>query len=428
MTIKAKILTNTLYQLLAKFVSTAGTLLITIIITRILGAVTWGEYSIVISYTTFFYIFTEFGLNSIAARDFSSKKRVGRSDFYNFLFVRGIHTLIIITLGMVVLGFMHYPTYINKAIYLSQISVLFFSLSSGYNALFQSKLLYKYLFIITCVFSIINLFLFLFVVNFIKINLIYLFIPTVLSDLIRFIFATVIANKVLEKDKIILTFHRMKYFFFMAIPLGVALIFNTLMTQIDRLMLSVMSQPVFVGYYSLSYKLFDVLLVLPTFFMNAAFTIFVKKHASNQGYNKELTLSMYALGLISFFITIVALTSGWFFIPLIWGQAMKPAVSSFNILISGSILFFLSSPLSWIFVVENKIKYLVYFYTAGFIMNFVLNIFAIKMYGYNGAAVTTIITELFVLIILEIYRRKKLNVKYTSYNPKELFNLINLNK
>ncbi|MBP7859987.1 hypothetical protein KA001_03455, partial [Patescibacteria group bacterium] len=61
MNYKKEIFTNTLYQLLAKFLSTFSTLFLSTLIIRLLGAYTWGEYSTVLAYVTFFYIFCEFG-------------------------------------------------------------------------------------------------------------------------------------------------------------------------------------------------------------------------------------------------------------------------------------------------------------------------------------------------------------------------------
>ena len=412
MSTKKKIVSNTLYQLLAKIISTLSTLVISILITRILGAKTWGEYSIVIAYLTFFYIFTEFGLNSVAARDFSVLKNVGINEFYNFFLVRFFHTLLIVIIGVVFLQFLNYPYHIKLAIYFSQIGVFFFSLSSAYNSLFQSKLLYKYLFFTTLGSSLLNLFLFFTLLNYFNRNIVYLFVPMIIADITRFVLALYFSHSILLSEKFVLSLQKMRHFFISALPLGIALLFNTLMTQIDKIMLSVMVDPIYVGYYSLSYKLFDVLLVLPTFFMNAAFTVFVQRYKQRNSYGRELSLSILCLTIVSVLITLISLLTGWFLIPLIWGADMRFATTSFNILITGTILFYISSPISWAFVVENKQKYLIYFYLSGFIVNFLLNMFFIRVYGYIGAAVTTIITEALILLLLEIYRKKVLKVRY----------------
>lgn len=416
-------MTNTLYQLGAKLVSTISTLVLSILITRVLGARTWGEYSVVISYMTFFYVFTEFGLNGIAAREFSKKKVVTYKDFFAFFASRFLITLVVIGAGIIALNYFNYPQHLKNAIYISQIGILFFSLGSSFNAIFQAKHSYKYLFFITLVGVVVSLTAVVAVITANPSNIAWLFVPMILGDVVKFLAAAFYSTKLLSSFTIEISKKLMKFYFITALPLGIALIFNTLMTQIDRLMLSVMVPALELGFYSLSYKLFDIALVIPTFFMNAAFPILVKRYAEKKNYSLGFTQSYFFLFIASVAITVFSIGLGWVFIPLVWGQEMVPSIITFNILMSGSILFYTSSPISWCFVIENKMKYLIYIYLSGFLLNFSLNIIAIRMYGYIGAAITTIITELVVLILLDTFRKKVLKANYVSFkklNPREV--------
>lgn len=416
-------MTNTLYQLGAKLVSTISTLVLSILITRVLGARTWGEYSVVISYMTFFYVFTEFGLNGIAAREFSKKKVVTYKDFFAFFASRFLITLIVIGVGIIALNYFNYPQHLKNAIYISQIGILFFSLGSSFNAIFQAKHSYKYLFFITLVGVVVSLTAVVAVITANPSNIAWLFVPMILGDVVKFLAAAFYSTKLLSSFTIEISKKLMKFYFITALPLGIALIFNTLMTQIDRLMLSVMVPALELGFYSLSYKLFDIALVIPTFFMNAAFPILVKRYAEKKNYSLGFTQSYFFLFIASIAITVFSIGLGWVFIPLVWGQEMVPSIITFNILMSGSILFYTSSSISWCFVIENKMKYLIYIYLSGFLLNFSLNIIAIRMYGYIGAAITTIITELVVLILLDTFRKKVLKANYVSFkklNPREV--------
>lgn len=406
------IITNTLYQLAAKLVSTFSALLLSVAITRLMGANTWGEYSIVMSYVTFFYVFTEFGLNGIAARNFSKVTKIGSRDFIGFFMARLLMTLAVLLLGVLTLRFFQYPAHLKQAIYFSQIGVLFFSLGSSFNSVFQAKHSYRYLFYITALGSLINLAVLSLIVLSKTNNVIWLILPMVVSDSVKFFLAFWFSKKIIKFLEFKVHWGVVKYYFLTALPLGIALIFNTLMIQIDRLMLSVMVPAVDLGYYSLSYKLFDISLVLPTFFMNAAFPILVLKYKRNKNYDLDFTYAYYFLFFSSIVITVLGLSAGWYFIPAIWGNAMVPSIISFNILISSLVLFYASSPISWCYVIEDKMRLLVYFYFIGFILNLLSNFIAIKYYGYVGAAFTTLITELVVLILLDTYRKKVLKVAF----------------
>ena len=414
---KAKIISNTLYQLGAKIISTFFTLLITVFITRLFGANTWGDYAVVISYITFFYVFTEFGVNSIAVKHFSQKDKIYSSDFLSFYLVRLLYTLFAILVAITGLIFLNYKYSIVQSILFLLLGLFFYSLGNAFNAVYQTKLLYKNLFYSTLVFTLVNLLTFLLIFNYYVPSKFYiLFLPIILGEFARFVFSYFISKKYIITN---LNLPNKQVFYkllLLSFPLGLAIAFNTLMTQIDKIMLSAMVSSVYVGYYALSYKIFDLILVIPTFFMNVMFIYLSKSYKNLKDYSVLYTKTYLVLGLFSIFISVLFLIVSPTFIPLIWGNQMQNSVPSFLILLSFTVFFYLSSPVSWLFVVENKQKVLIVVYLVGFILNFLLNIFAIKYFNYIGAAVVTGITEVYVLLVLEVYRVKKLKARFLYKN------------
>ena len=417
------IFTNTLYQLLAKLVSTITTLFLTVVITRFLGAKTWGDFSAVLAFIGFYYVLSEFGLNSIATKQFTEASKITKKSFLNFFFLRGAFTVFLLLVGIIILKLLKYPPYLEKAILFVMLQVFIYSLSSTFNSIYQSKHLYKYLFFSTFLYSLVNLITFILLVFVFKIYVLWvLFVPVLLAEISRFTFNFLVSKKFLSSPSFSLDINLVKKYAFLAFPLGIALVFNTLMTQIDRLMLSKMVDTLFLGYYSLAYKLFEVLLVLPTFFMNSMFPLLVQsfKNKNSLLYNLYFSKSVFLLFVSSFILILFGTVLAPFLIPLIWGKEMLPAVSAFIILIVGSPLFYISSPISWLFVVENKTKVLTYLYLFAFLFNFLTNLYAIPRYNYLGATYTTLLTEALVLIVLEFYRRKYLKASYTKFDLKSL--------
>jgi len=199
----------------------------------------------------------------------------------------------------------------------------------------------------------------------------------------------------------------LKRIFWQAFPLGLGLTLNLLMIQADRLILSFLKSPLSVGIYSLSYRIFELVLVLPTFFMNALYPVLVKlKSESQERYHHHITLGISLLAGMAILATIVITVVSPYVIPFVWGDEMKNSYIPLNILMFGSTFFFLTAPLSWIAVLENKQRFLPYIYGTGFIINAVFNFIFIPRYDYAGAAMVTIITEALVLFAL-IYLLKK---------------------
>jgi O-antigen/teichoic acid export membrane protein len=85
-------------------------------------------------------------------------------------------------------------------------------------------------------------------------------------------------------------------------------------------------------------------------------------------------------------------------------------VNSLNILkilFLGLVVFFLSQPFSWLFVIKEKQKYLPIFYFFASVFNFSLNYFLIPIYGYYASGFITWISELLILIMLYFTAKHK---------------------
>jgi O-antigen/teichoic acid export membrane protein len=211
----------------------------------------------------------------------------------------------------------------------------------------------------------------------------------------------VFIRKYLKFDRSIIDRRYWKYAVFDSAPFGISLLLNTLMVQVDRLILSVLSTPVSVGYYSLAYRLFEFILVIPTFYMNSVYAhMIVIKNKSMLEYKHIFKNSILTLSLSAVIITIVSLIIAPIIIPLVWGEEMKQAVLPFVILTLGCLVFYLTSPLNWRLVADGKQKYLPFIYGIVLIVNIILNLIFIPMYDYKASAVITVLSEVIVLIML----------------------------
>ena len=82
MSIKRKVASNTIYQVIGKVITAFSTLLGTVIITRYLGAETFGEYSVVTTYILTFYLIADFGVNALVTRGVSHKKKISKNPLF----------------------------------------------------------------------------------------------------------------------------------------------------------------------------------------------------------------------------------------------------------------------------------------------------------------------------------------------------------
>jgi len=375
-------------------------------ITRFLGVKTFGEYSIVIAYLTIFYTLSDFGVNSILIREFSHDKSYAKKNFKKVLSLRIAFGLVLTSLAGIIVFFMPYSIAVKSAIYIGLPLLIFNSISKAAAVIFQSYLQYKYQAISMGAGAVFSVILIGFAVLLPIHSLALIIIATVFGSAIAPVISIYYSREYLLPDSKYIDFEYWREIVLDSLPLGISLILNTFMIQADRLLLSIMSSAESVGIYSLSYRIFELVLVLPTFIMNATFPVLVilKKNDLFK-YKKSIITLIKFMVLCSIGVTVIFIAFSGIVIPFIWGREMLASATPFNILMLGSIFFFVSAPLSWIMLVEGKDKILPYIYGIGFVVNFILNVMFIPKYDYVSSAYITVITEgiIVVFLILSFY-------------------------
>lgn len=90
-------------------------------------------------------------------------------------------------------------------------------------------------------------------------------------------------------------------------------------------------------------------------------------------------------------------------ITLVYGEAYAPAASSLKIIAWYTIFSYLGvARNSWI-VCENKQRYLKYMYFSAAIINVILNYIMIPVWGPQGAALASLITQICTAMILPLF-------------------------
>jgi len=403
---KRGIAKNTIYQMLAKVFSAGGTLIGTVLITRLLGAETFGEYSVVTAFVLSFYILSDFGVNAVTAREFSKDESYAKGNFASILVFRLMVGFLLLALALVVLRFMPYSIYIKRAILVGLTLIIFQSAFAACTTIFQAHLGYKYYFFSVVAGNVVTLLALGFAVlsNW---GLTCLAASLVLGSFVQVLLSLIFVRRFLAFSRSIVDYSLWRRTLLASLPLGMGLLLNTAMVQADRFLLSILSTPYSVGVYNLSYKIFDFVLVFPTFFMNAAFPMFVRlEKESERRFRESFRKSVAMLSAASIFVTVLGVLLAPVLVPLIWGFRMSAVVVPLSILISGSLIFFVTSPLSWLLVIRNKQRFLPYIYSVALIFNVAFNVIFIPKYDYIASAVLTVLSELIVLVGLVLVSKK----------------------
>lgn len=417
-----KVASNTIYQVIGKSITLTVTVLATILITRNYGRAGYGEFNIMQSFPALFFIIADFGFNAIAARELSEDWRRANKYFSNILSIRVLLSGIIIAGSIIALFFFPYSKNLMFGIQLSMLLVLTQALFATTNIIFQVKLRYD----LSTIGLVSGYFLIIlgtvlgahFNWSIVWINFSYV-IGGIVTFLINLNFVKSLGVKIaLSFDK-----KFWKDMFLQALPLGLMFVFSQINFRSDSLLLSVLNLPARFGLsntesvalYGLPYKIFEVSLVIPTFFMNSVYPVFVRhKKQGPEVLKKTFLQSMFVLFGAGVLVGVV----GYFVAPLIikilGGEQFAQSIHVLRILLAGVFIFYLTQPIAWLIVTLKKQIYLPIIYAGSAIFNLTLNVILIPVYSFYASALLTWVSELFILIMLIVVANKVWAEKYAK--------------
>ncbi|HOV97427.1 MAG TPA: flippase [bacterium] len=417
-----KVAANTIYQVIGKVISMSITMLAVIIITRTYGREDYGAFSLMQSWPALFFVIVDFGINAVAARELSRDWSKANKYLGNILVIRFLFSLLIVVFLSIVLSFFPYSLELKNGIRLGLLILVTQSLYSTTNIFFQVKLKYD-LSTIAYICGYIVIFLLIIILSGLKIDIMWVNFSYVVGGVITFILSLLFLKKlgvvpIFSFDK-----NLFKYLITSSLPIGIMFIFSQMSFKEDALMLSILKLPSSyelsntesVAIYSLAYKVFEVLLVLPTFFMNSVYPVLVLDMEKGESilkktFSKVIHFSLFSGVLVGLLGIIFAPLA----IRILGGEGFNQSIDVLKILSGGIFIFYLTSPISWLIMTLGYQKYLPWIYFVSFSFNMILNLIFIPKYSFYGASWITIASEFIVLILLLIFARKSWRFRYAK--------------
>lgn len=180
----------------------------------------------------------------------------------------------------------------------------------------------------------------------------------------------------------------------------------------DRYMINYLKSQDLTGIYSLSYSLAMLILSFSIIISNVLHP-YVSKAWSDKKGHQILFNAMLKYNLIIIFPASIGLfVLRKQIITLISGTNYLPGSTAIAILVFFPLFAFLTDLYSKNLALRDKTKLMALVYGGGAILNIILNYFLIIAYGINGAAISTIISYLFMALSFHIATRKQFSWDY----------------
>jgi len=191
--------------------------------------------------------------------------------------------------------------------------------------------------------------------------------------------------------------------------------------KIDQVMIKEMLGAEQVGHYAAAVRLSEAWYFVPIAITSSVFPAIInaKKQSEElyyQRFQKLYDLMVWLAVAIALPTTFLA---PWL-IRVLYGEAFLPAAGVLSIHIWAGVFVFLGVASGKWFLTENYIKKNLYRTSIGMIINVVLNLILIPLYGIYGAAIATLLGQMTANLIYDIFDKQtypSLKLKINALNP-----------
>lgn len=196
--------------------------------------------------------------------------------------------------------------------------------------------------------------------------------------------------------------------------------------QTDKVMLKIMMGDTETGLYTAAVTTAGMIsFVYSAIIDSLRPTIFEhKKNEDIEGYEKKVILLYNIIVYLSLIQSVAMTILAPLLIKILYGSAYQLSVSALQIIVWYTTFSYYGGAKDVWILGEGKQKYLIWLNACGAIMNVIINFILIPIWGINGAAIASLITQIFtniimLIIIKPLRRNQKLLLK--ALNPKVLF-------
>jgi len=205
-----------------------------------------------------------------------------------------------------------------------------------------------------------------------------------------------------------------KELFITALPIGISLMFTLIYFRVDTILLSLLASQEDVGVYNVAYKVLEFLIFFPAVFAGIVMPLLSRYAATDLGRFKDVFQKSFDV-IVVFATPIVA--AGFILAPrivtLAGGEDFQDAATPLRWLFVAVWFIFLGNLLGRAIIALEEQKKAAWIYGGGMIFNVAANLIVIPRYTYNGAAASTVATELVITgLLLFLITRK------TGFTPR----------
>ncbi len=415
---------NAIWLISGKIIQMILSLFVSILTARYLGPGNFGLINYGTAYTTFFAALCGLGINSVIIKNFIDHPDEQGEAIGSAILMKLTSSIlsVIMIIGIVSIIDNDEPLTIIVVALCSIGSI--FHIFDTFNYWFQSRYQSKVTAIVTLIAYIVT--------SVYKIILLVLnkdirwFAVSTSVDYIVIAVLLYIVYKKFQGPKLKFSFRKSKELISVSYNYILSIMMIAIYGQTDKLMLKQFLGENEVGYYSTAVSICSMWTFVLQALIDSIYPTILRLHATDkEGFNKK-NRQLYAIVFyVSCFVSIGFMIFGDWGISVLYGAAYAPAGLPLKIITWYTAFSYLGVARNAWIVSEGKQKYLKYMYLSAAIINIILNLILIPIMSTAGAALASLITQIFTSIILPCFfkeMRPNAKLMFEAIILKDTFN------
>jgi O-antigen/teichoic acid export membrane protein len=368
--------------------------LLGVLAARYLGTEGFGKYAFALTYALLFEIFVNLGLHEIAVREVARDQTKAAGYLGNIIGIKALLSVPTFLALCVLINALGYPPDTKLTVYILGLATLVKSFQLLFRAFFHAVERFE-LDAITSHLERVATLILGFMVLYLGLGLIYFSAVFLVVRSVNIIIPVVLLTREKIRISIRFNFSLWRQLVYKSIPFAMNFILSMIYFRIDTVMLSLMRGDGEVGLYNAAYQILEGLLIIPRIFSESIFptlSIFfvVSRIQLTLAFQKGIKYCF----LTSLPITISGIILSKKIIILFFGESYQPSSYALNILLISLVFIFMSRLGTTALASVDKQNTVVKISaTCGF-TNILLNLIVIPHYGFIGASLTTLATEI----------------------------------
>ena len=395
-----KIAYNTGINFIAKIIATALGLAAVVLMTRYLGTLGFGQYTIIIAYLQFFGLVADMGLTLVSAQLLAKYEGEEEKIIANLFSFRLLTAAILLGLAPIVVIFMPYAWPVKIGVFIATISFLFIALNQVLIGFYQKHLLMAKASIAEIGGRVV-LVIFVLAAVLLQWGLQGIVAATTLASIAQF-FINYFLSLPYIKIRFAVDAKIWRDIVRLCWPIAITITFNIIYLKADTLILSLLQSETVVGLYGAAYRVIDILVTLPFILAGLALPQLTGalKSKNDAGFKAIIQHSFDVMAIIALPLAVGAQFVAAPLMRLVAGKEFFASGAILQMLIFAAAAIYLGVIFSHVIIALEKQKQTIWAYIFVAVTALTGYLIFIPQYSYFGAAAVTIYSEVAIALLI----------------------------